>query len=808
MLVRGSLLTAVFAVALCSADAPATKYNIQTIAGGDAVGDGGPALAALLSQAEGIAIDNQGAVYVADAQDNRVRKITPDGVIQTVAGNGTPGFAGDGGPAAQALLNHPYGLAVDASRNVYIADLGNARVRRVSADGIIQTVAGGGTIVPGGNGDGGPATSAQLVQPRNVAVQSDGTLYVSDFAAHRVYQISPGGTLVTFAGTGNAGFSGDNQPASMAQLKAPAGLAIDSFGALYIADSGNNRIRKVANGTITTVLTVVSPTGLAIDSTGALYVAAASFLGTSTKTILGISAPQDVALNAVRNLYVTSGEFVRKVAAAGGAITTFAGSGASLTFGGDNGPATSARLNAPTGLAIDAQGNRYIADSGNNRIRKITPAGVITTIAGTGDPGAKGDSGLATAAQLNRPRSLAVDSQQNLYIADSGNNAIRKITPAGFIFTVATQFNDPEYVAIAPDQSLYVADTGNNRVLNISPAGGAYPVTQILGPSALFIDATGNLLISGQSQVVQVTPTGVVTTVLGGLSAPHGLVRLNNGDLLVAETGVNVIRKLSASGALSVVAGTGVAGFSGDGFAAGAAQLNTPFDLALDASGAVLIADSGNNRIRSLTPSIAAAPAAAGMTLVHAATMLPGPIAPSEIITIFGNSFAPGQTQLMFDGAPATVFYSSKNQINALAPASLAVDATTEITIQANGATVADFYANTTTAVPGIFTTSDGTGPAAAVNEDGSINSASNPATRGSVVSLYATGEGSNISSVSMTIGGYPAALLYAGPAPGFPGLMQINAQIPGGFLAPGIQPVVLKVGTAASQSGVTIAIQ
>lgn len=267
-----------FAALPAAADSSASPYIIQTVAGSDFAADGASALTAVLSQTEGIAVDSSGAIYVADADGNRVRKITPDGRIQTVAGTGVPGFAGDGGSSTAALLSHPYGVAVDARGDLYIADLGNARVRKISPDGVIRTIAGGGAIVPGGNGDGGPATSAQLLEPRNVAIDPDGTLYISDFGTHRVYRISPGGILTTLTGTGNAGFSGDGGSAQLAQLNSPAGVASDSNGALYIADSANNRIRKVYQGVITTVYSVTGPTGVSMSPSGALYIAASGYL--------------------------------------------------------------------------------------------------------------------------------------------------------------------------------------------------------------------------------------------------------------------------------------------------------------------------------------------------------------------------------------------------------------------------------------------------------------------------------------------------------------------------------------------------
>jgi uncharacterized protein (TIGR03437 family) len=197
-----------------------------------------------------------------------------------------------------------------------------------------------------------------------------------------------------------------------------------------------------------------------------------------------------------------------------------------------------------------------------------------------------------------------------------------------------------------------------------------------------------------------------------------------------------------------------------------------------------------------------------GATLVNAASLVPGDIAPGEIVTIFGAGFDPKQTQLLFDSLPATTFYVGSSQINALVPTSLKAGSTTQISIVIAGAAVTVLSSGVTDAIPGLFTVAGGLGQAAALNEDGSVNSAANPALRESVIVLYATGQGPDLSAVSLTIGGYSAALSYAGPAPGFPGLMQINAQIPGGFLPPGILPVVLSIGAANSQDGVTIAVK
>lgn len=795
-------------LALClqASDSTARTYTIQTVAGSDFVGDNGLAIAAVFSQTEGIAADRAGNIYVADADDNRVRKITPDGIIHTVAGSGMAGFSGDGGPGTAALLDHPYGLAVDASGNLYIADLGNARVRRIGSDGIISTVAGGGITVPDTSGTAVAAANAKLIQPRNLAVDNDGTLYISDFGAHRVFRLSPGGTLTAIAGTGKAGFAGDGAPALLAQLNSPAGLASDSNGTLYIADSGNNRIRKINHGLISTAYSVSAPTGVALTPGAVLYIAGASYFGTMTQPMKGFAAARDVATDAAGNVYATAGQVVGKVAANGN-VSTLAGSGAAPYFAGENAPATSARFHTPTGIAVDGSGNWYVADTANHRVRRITPGGIVTTIAGNGVAGSAGDGALATAAQLNSPRSVAIDAQGNVYIADTGNNRIRKISPGGIISTFTNAVSNPEYVAVGPDSALYVADAGNNRVLRLTAAGSFNSVATVLKPAAVTVDRSGNVYVSESARVSKISPQGVLSTVLDGLNSPRGLAMTADGSLLIVQPGVDIVLSLSAAGNLATIAGTGTPGFSGDGGAAQTAQLNQPTDIAVDATGTAWVADSGNNRIRSLTP-VAAAAITQNVALVHAASLAAGPIAPGEIVTFFGSQFQPGQTDLQFDGKSAMIFYISATQINALTPPDLVPGASTEITIRAGGQTVADFPSAVVSATPGIFTSGSGTGQAAADNQDGSMNSLANPADRGSIVVLFGTGDGRDTSAVSVSIGGFAAEVLYAGSAPGFPGLLQVNARVPGGTAPTGVVPVVVTVGTASSQDGVTLVVR
>jgi len=798
-LVLLSLLGTVLAAAgLEAAGATSASYIIQTIAGSDDSGDGGSALSAALSQTEGIAVDRSGNVYVADAAAHRVRKIATDGSIQTIAGIGMAGFSGDDGPASAALLNQPYGLALDPAGNLYIADLGNARVRKIALDGTIHTLAGGGALPATSTGQGGPATSTQLMQPRNVALDGAGSLYISDFGANQVYRVDTNGTLSLVAGTGAAGFSGVGTSALLAQLNAPAGLTVDPSGELYIADSGNNCVRKVSSGVIITVFTTPVPTGVALDSTGMLYVAAATYFGTVVQPIPGVAAARDVTLDPAGDIYFTSGALVMEIPS-GGTPIAIAGGGTAPYFGGDGGPATKAHLYSPSGVAAlstsgASAGNWYIADTANNRIRMVTPAGVIST-AGTG-----------AAAELNTPRAIALDGSNNLYIADTGNNVVRKLTPAGTLTSIATELNTPVSVALDSQDSVYIADSGNNRIVQVTASGTVSTFAKIDGPLAVAVDASGNVLVADASQIWKVASDGTASSLIKGLNSPGAMAFTLDGSLVIADTGANVVRQLNTSGVLTAIAGTGTAGFSGDGSSALSAQLNAPAGIAIGADGTLLVADSGNNRIRTLTPS-AVVPETTPLSVVNAASLATGPIAPGEIITVFGGGFDQTNTQLLFDGQAATLFYTSATQINALAPPSLAANSTTKLSVVVNGTAIAASSVTVVAAAPGIFTTGT-TGQAAAVNQDGSLNSASNPAARGTVVSLYATGQGSLQADVTLNIAGYIAPLLYAGPAPGFPGLMQINAQIPAGFLPPGIQQVVLSVGGATSQAGVTLAIK
>jgi PKD repeat protein len=341
-----------------SAFALTGESTIATIAGSGIAGfagDGGPALSAQLNEPRGVAVDSQGNVYISDFGNQRLREVSADGRITTLAGNGMSGFSGDGGsPASTSLLHDPTGVAVDDAGNVYFADSGNNRVREISAAGGISTVAGNG--LGGYSGDGGPARAAELNLPNGVAVDGKGNVYIADDNNNRIRKVSGDGTITTIAGTGTAGYNGDGLPATAAQLFEPTSVAVDAQGNVYIADFGNGRVREVGPG---------------------------------------------------------------------GTIATIAGDGNAGTTG-DGGPATSAEFQSIYGLAVDASHVVYVVDN-PTRVRKVSGA-KVTALAGTDALGFSGDGGPASSAQLQSPGGVAVDARGDVYVADSGNARIRKVS--------------------------------------------------------------------------------------------------------------------------------------------------------------------------------------------------------------------------------------------------------------------------------------------------------------------------------------------------------------------------------------------
>lgn len=537
---------------------------INTIAGG------GPnniaALKAGLGIGSSVVADNAGDLYVSDFDEDRVYKIDANGGLSVVAGNGFLGDSGDGGPATAAQLANPYSAIVDAAGNIYIADSGNWKIRKVDSGGNITTLA---------NVNGFPI---------GLAFASSGDLLVSVAdPTHQVQQIDASGKVTTLAGTGTAGYSGDGGPATSAELDGPSGLAVDSSGNILIADSGNNRIRKV-------------------DTTGV--------------------------------------------------ITTVAGNG-TAGYAGDGGPATNAELKEPTGVLVDSSGNMLIADFGNNRARKVISSGVISTIAGNGNAGYGGDGGQATSAQLNAPFEVAMDPNGNLFIADTGNFVIRKVNTSGVISTVAgngwsvaypgwtvfpplwgtfggddsaatdAELNVPEGLAVDSAGDVFIADSASSRIRKVSPTGiistvagggsslgdgGPATSAQLWGATDVAVDNSGNLFIAdyGNARVRKVDTNGIITTIAGGngtLAQPIGVAVDNAGNVFVADRALSRVFKVDSGGTMTLFAGNGTPGYSGDGGPAVDAELQNPVAVAVDSGGNLFISDSENFVIRKVDAS-------------------------------------------------------------------------------------------------------------------------------------------------------------------------------------------------------------
>ncbi|GGR31416.1 NHL repeat-containing protein [Streptomyces netropsis] len=332
---------------------------IATVAGNGVAGfisDGGPGALTRVYHPLGVTVDKNGVLYIADQHNHRVRKVTPNGIITTAAGDGTGGYISDGGPAVATRLHYPGGVAVDDAGNLYIADTHNHRVRKVTPNGIITTVAGNGEA--GYVSDGGPAMATRLHYPYGVAVDGGGNLYIADHQNHRVRKVTPNGNITTVAGNGEAGYVSDGGPAISTRLHYPVAVAVDGEGNLYIADRHNHRIRKV------------TPNGI---------------------------------------------------------ITTVAGNG-TAGYVSDGGPAIGTRLHYPWGVALDEAGSLYIGDQHNHRIRKVTSDGIITTVAGNGTAGYVDDGGPAAGTRVYYPAGVALDRAGNLYTADQYNHRVRGVT--------------------------------------------------------------------------------------------------------------------------------------------------------------------------------------------------------------------------------------------------------------------------------------------------------------------------------------------------------------------------------------------
>ncbi len=633
---------------------------ITTVAGNGTPGysrDGGPATSAQLGYSAGVALDATGNLYIADSRNHNIRKVevlTNDdnsskfgefGDISTVAGTGTAGFSGDGNAAAGAQLSDPRDLALDAAGNLYIADSDNHRIHMIDTAGNISTVAGTGT--GGFSGDFGPAPSASLNSPEGVMVDAAGNLYIADIDNHRIRMVSvltnhddssafgAFSNISTIAGTGTAGYSGDGGPAVNAQLNSTNDLALDAAGNLYIADARNRRIRRIVPPVRVTLTATPSSIISGRGQNATLRWSSPDAVRAEIDNSVGVVAPAaggaipvsptetttyTVTVTFADNSTATASATVIVIPAPTGhaqpvadwTIETIAGTGtAGYLAIPDGGRATSALLNRPAGIALDAAGNLYIADERNHAIRKVDTAGNISTVAGDGVWGDSGDGNAATSARLANPIAVELDAAGNLYVAEYDNHIIRKI----------------EVLANYDGSSAFGAFGGIHRVAGIqyprnTGDGNAAVEAEIAYPTGIALDAAGNLYLTSTDDLAD-TDKGVdtglirkvevltndddsskfgefgnISTFAAGWHTPFGMAFDAAGNLYVADYGNHRIRMIDTAGNISTIAGTGTSAFSGDGGAATSAWLNHPRDVALDAAGNLYIADTWNHRIR------------------------------------------------------------------------------------------------------------------------------------------------------------------------------------------------------------------
>ncbi len=944
-------------------------------------GDGGPATEATMAGPIAIAVDGAGNLYFCDSGNVRIRKVTAaTGVMSTIAGNGVTGFSGDGSAATEARLDTPQGIAVDMDGNVYIADARNNRIRKVNAsDGKISTIAGVGTV--GSSGNDGPATAAQLNQPLDVATDKDGNVIICDSVNNQIRKVTiADGKITLVAGTGSIGFSGDGGPATAARLNMPVGAVLDSAGNLYFSDRSNQRIRLIVAGTnvITTIagngespastlgnvgdgLSALGaalnfPTGLAIDPAGNVYIGdrdnrrvrklirattndsiapqvaitspttAVTFTATSGAINLsgasadnagvafvgwnndrggsGIAAGttawsvQNLSLLAgLNNVTVTAWDAGGNAASATLAITfnpaqfivNYAGEGGPGDTG-DGGPAVGARL-SPIGLAF-AGGALYAADDESHRVRRINAAGIINAFAGSGALGSTGDGGPALNASMNAPSDVVADAAGNVYVADTGNNRVRRISPDGRIATYAgtgvadyngdnipateAQLAGPTGLALDAAGNLYIADSDNYRVRKVTASTGV--ITTVAGtgrigfsgdggpatqaemqlPFGLAVDRNGVLYIGDRrdGRIRRVGPDGVITTFAGtgtrgydGDDKPAKDARIGttgfmttdaDGNLYFADTSNHRIRRVTTStGVITTVAGNGVAGRGGDGGDPKLAQLTAPYDIALDGAGNLYIADWGNWLIRKLQLT-AGIRTVAG---VSAASFLGASLAPESIVAAFGTNLSssvqaanaiPLPTSLnstsgrVRDAAGverlAPLFFVAPTQVNFQVPIGTAAG-TAALTITSTDGSVSTGLLPIASVAPGVFAANaNGQGVLAGValrvkadnsqvyesvaQLDAQNKFVATPIDLGpesDQLFLILFGSGwrfrSSESNVKVSIGGVDVPVLYAGLAPGLIGADQINVRLPRSLAGKGEVDLVVTIDSKVANT-------
>ena len=646
-------------------------YTFSTLAGKSYVGSAdGIGDAAQFNNPAGIAVDGAGNLYVADGFNDTIRKITPAGVVSTIAG--FPGSSGNAdGIGSNARFSDPRGIAVNSAGNLYVADLGNATIRKIVPVGtnwIVSTIAG---LAGSQASADGTNSDARFYQPQGIAVDGAGKLYVTDDESIR--KIVPLGTnWVVSTLAGSAGISGSaNGVGTNALFSAAYGITADAAGNLYVADVWNYTIRMITPaGLVSTIAGLAgvsgsangtnndarffNPQGIAVDSAGNLYVG--DSLNDNIRKIApqgtnwvvstvasSFSAPWGIAADNLGNLlYVCDANTIKTVTSAG-VVSVLAGSAASA--GSTDGTGNEARFSQPNGITVHSAGNIYVADTANDNIRKITSAGVVSTIAGSAGISGSAD-GVGTNAQFYQPQSIAVDSSGNLFVADTFNQTVREVTPAGVVSTIAgsagisgsangmggnARFFYPSSITVDGASNIYVADTANQTIRKIVSQGTNWVVSTLAGsvgssgnlngegtnalfrdPMGVAVDTMGNVYVADTDNdcIRKITPAGMVSTIAGSVygsadgtgsnaqfRSPYGIAVDSAGNLYVADTVNSTVRAITSAGKVSTIAGLAIVIGSVDGSGSDA-RFYIPSGIALDSAGNLYVADTGNNTIR------------------------------------------------------------------------------------------------------------------------------------------------------------------------------------------------------------------
>ncbi len=891
-----------------------SQVMVDTFAGGK-IRSGVPAQEVSLTQLGGIVFDPAGNIVLCDQTSNVIRRIRPDGTIETLAGNGTTGFNGDGGPALNAALNQPALPRFDGQGNLYFADTSNYRIRRVDSKGIITTIAGSGVPFELGMDLEGPALSRSLNTIFDLAVDPPGNVYLTiSYNSEVIRRVTTSGRLEIFAGVLRPDcpycMDGDNGPALAAQI-APGFLAADGKGNIYFSESGfsGTHIRRIATDGIITRFAGYGPApingtavddetqpalnifitgigGMAADSAGNLYYIDTAITSRTpalrirridtngiVNTIAGGPAfsptsdgpplmtaihPGSIASDAHGNVAFTdtlpANPVVREVTAQATLITLAGGTPRPAP---DGTPARDAWLLYPAAIAFNRTGDLFIAETGSCLIRKIGANGLLTTAAGTGKCGTSSPVGPNTTQDIDPPTFITADNQGRLYMLGfDGNSYVitsdGKVAPTGFMQTLG-----PGKIAVDAKGRVYLM--GLINLIRISPDGKQETIVAMpsqpgvpppgFGPTSLGglgTDPAGNIYFTGTYlgaptfYVFRVNDDGTLTTVYGSTANPllFGYVP----SLAVDTNGIAWLgtKFVNPTGAYTL--GQPYPGYSGDGGPAQSARFNVSSGV-FAPNGDLYLLDG--TRIRKLTGLTPVKPAAiAGGAIVNALSYTGGAIAPGELISIFGSGFAASglqvnalvnngvpwvldQTKVLFDGNPGAIVAMTPTQINVFVPYWVTPGKSTAVIVQTDTAVSSPVQVPVAAAAPGLATADQsGSGQGAVVNQDSSINSTANSAPRGSVISLFGTGEGpispqlvpgalslstpysTPVAPVTVTIGGQPAAISYAGAAPLEPiGIFQINVKIPD-TVPPGPATVIVSVGGIATSKNVNVAVR